>query len=143
MFLVIAATSLDIRTIYLAGHIIFAMARVSDIRTMLLAAHIVGAMTRTFEELASTIKIASEQRARTSPTRNLPNYGHDPKKFEPGSDAVLQTVAPVEFTRHRLASIAICTAIGRKTLKRKINCGPVLAAFSKLVTDSPFSHLFS
>jgi archaellum component FlaG (FlaF/FlaG flagellin family) len=44
------------------------------IRTMLLAAHIVGAMTRTFEELASTIKIASEQGARPSPTRNPPNY---------------------------------------------------------------------
>jgi hypothetical protein len=74
MPLVIAATCLDIRTMYLAGHIIVAMARISVIGTMLLAAHIVVAMTRTFEELASTIKIASEQRGRTSPTRNLPNY---------------------------------------------------------------------
>jgi hypothetical protein len=74
MSLVIAATSLDIRTLCLAGHIIVAMARISVIRTMLLAAHIVVAMARTFEERASPIKIASEQRARTSPTRNLPNY---------------------------------------------------------------------
>jgi hypothetical protein len=75
MPLVIAATSLVIRTMYLAGHIVGAMARISAIRTMLLAAHIVVAMARTaLEELASPIKIASAQRARTSPTRNLPNY---------------------------------------------------------------------
>jgi hypothetical protein len=61
------------------------------------------------------------------------------KKIEPGSDAVLQTVTPVEFKAQvgRTSNLHCCWS---KTLKRKINCGPGACACTVFKVCDRFSN---